>query len=138
MSREIRPFSVSANVESASSLTQKNGAATGRTRKRYGRRMLIVAGSILTEDDGRDVFLTAVKPMVAATLEEPGCCEYAFTPDPNDPNRILLYELWDDQDALDGHFVSDHMAQWQQDSKGLPVVGADIKKYTISEVGPVR
>ncbi len=100
--------------------------------------MLIVAGSILTSDDGRDVFLDAVKPMVAATLDEPGCHEYAFTPDPNDANRILLYELWDDQDALDGHFASDHMAQWQQASQGLPVVGADIKKYTISEVGPVR
>jgi quinol monooxygenase YgiN len=49
-----------------------------------------------------------------------------------------LYELWDDEDALNGHFASDHMAQWQQDSKGLPVVGADIKKYTISSVGPVR
>ena len=100
--------------------------------------MLIVAGSILTENDGRDVFLTAVKRMVTATLEEPGCREYAFTPDPNDPNRILLFEIWDDQDALDGHFASDHMAQWQSDSKGLPVLGADIKKYTISEVGPVR
>ena len=100
--------------------------------------MLIVAGSILTEDDGRDVFLDAVKPMVVATLEEPGCREYAFTPDPNDPNRILLFEIWDDQDALDGHFASDHSAQWKLTIAGLPVVGSDIKKYTISEVGPVR
>ncbi len=99
--------------------------------------MLIVAGSIITEDDGRDVFLAAVAPMVTATLAEPGCREYAFTPDPNDPNRILLYELWDDQDALDAHFASAHMAQWQHDRKGLSVVGSDIKKYTISAVGPV-
>ncbi|MGA7757488.1 MAG: putative quinol monooxygenase [Ilumatobacteraceae bacterium] len=100
--------------------------------------MLIVAGSITTRDDGREQFLAAVRPMVSATRAEPGCQEYAFTPDPNDSNRILLYELWDDQSALDGHFASEHMAQWQQDSKGLPVVGADIKKYTVSAVGPVR
>lgn len=100
--------------------------------------MLIVAGTIITKDEGRDTFLTAVAAMVAATLTEPGCREYAFTPDPNDPNRILLYELWDDQEALDGHFASDHMAAWQEVSAGLPVAGADIKKYTISEVGPVR
>ncbi len=105
---------------------------------RYSRRMLIVAGSITTADEGRDAFLAAVAPMVSATLAEPGCHEYAFTPDPNDSNRIMLYELWDDQDALDGHFASEHMAQWQQASKGLAVTGAEIKKYTISEVGPVR
>ncbi len=100
--------------------------------------MLIVAGSITTEDGGRDRFLTAVSSMVAATLAEPGCREYAFTSDPNDSNRILLYELWDDQEALDAHFASDHMAQWQLRRKDLPVVGSDIKKYTISAVGPVR
>ncbi len=100
--------------------------------------MLIVAGSITMHDGGRDAFLAAVAPMVASTLQERGCHEYAFTPDPNDENRILLYELWEDQEALDGHFASEHMAQWQTDSKGLPVAGADIKKYTISEVGPVR
>lgn len=100
--------------------------------------MLIVAGSITTADGGRDAFLAAVAPMVAATRQEPGCREYAFSPDPDDDNRLLLYELWDDQDALDGHFASEHMAQWQQDSRGLDVIGADIKKYTIAEVGPVR
>ncbi len=99
--------------------------------------MLIVAGSITTEADERDVFLTAVAPTVAATLDEPGCREYSFSPDPLDPNRIMLYELWDDQASLDGHFASDHMAQWQSVRKGLGVVGADIKKYTISAVGPV-
>lgn len=100
--------------------------------------MLIIAGSVTTESDGREAFLGAVAPMVAATLTEPGCREYAFTPDPNDANRILLFELWDDQDALEGHFASAHMTQWQEDSKSLRVAGADIKKYTISEVGPVR
>lgn len=100
--------------------------------------MLIVAGSITMNDGGRDAFLAAVAPMVEATLQEDGCREYAFTPDPNDANRILLYELWDDQEALDGHFASDHMAQWQQDSSELDIAGADIKKYLISDVGPVR
>lgn len=100
--------------------------------------MLIVAGSITTEPDGRQVFLDAVQPMVAATHTEPGCREYVFSPDPDDDDRILLYELWDDQEALDGHFASEHMAAWQAVSATLPVRGADIKKYTISAVGPVR
>lgn len=100
--------------------------------------MLIIAGSITTEPGSRDEFLGAVAPMVEATLDEPGCIEYAFTPDPRDDDRILLYELWTGQDALDAHFDSEHMAAWQERSKTLMVLDANIKKYTISAVGPVR
>jgi quinol monooxygenase YgiN len=100
--------------------------------------MLIIAGSITTEEGHRDAFLTAVKPMVAATHTEPGCREYVFSPDPDDANRILLFELWDDQGALDLHFVTEHMAEFQSKMAGIAVAGMEIQKYTISDVGPVR
>lgn len=96
--------------------------------------MLIVAGTVVAEPGGRAAFLDAVQPMVAATLDEAGCQEYVFSPDPNDANRILLYELWDDQASLDAHFASDHMAAWQETRKGLALAGADIKKYNIDSV----
>ena len=97
--------------------------------------MLIVAGSIIAEPGEREAFLTAVQPMVTATLAEPGCREYAFSPDPNNDERIMLYELWDDQEALEAHFASAHMAEWQEIRGTLKLVSADIKKYIISEVG---
>ena len=99
--------------------------------------MLIVAGQFRTAPGTRQDFIDAVRPMVAATLEEPGCREYAFTPDPDDDDRLMLFELWDDQAALDAHFASDHMAQWQQRKERLDVTNAEVKKYTISSVGPV-
>ena len=100
--------------------------------------MLIIAGSITTEDGHRDAFLTAVKPMVAATHTEPGCREYVFSPDPDDDNRLLVFEMWDDQDALQAHFATDHMAEFQRKMADIAIAGMDIKKYTISDVGPVR
>ena len=100
--------------------------------------MLIVAGTFTTAPGTRSTFLEAVRPMVEATLAEPGCREYAFTPDPNDDDRVLLFEIWDDQDALDSHFASDHMAAWQAKKDELDITGADVKKYTIDSVGPVR
>ncbi|WP_394934948.1 putative quinol monooxygenase [uncultured Ilumatobacter sp.] len=105
-----------------------------RGRRNYGQIMLIVAGSIITESGGRGPFFNAVQPMVSATREEPGCHEYAFTPDPTDDNRVLLYELWEDQAALDRHFSSAHMADWQKKRKSLAIARASIKKYTISSV----
>jgi quinol monooxygenase YgiN len=106
---------------------------------RYGRPMLIIAGSITTEDEGaRDAFFTAVKPMVAATHTEPGCREYVFSPDPDNSTRIILFEMWDDQADLDAHFATAHMAEFQGRMAGIAVVGMEVKKYTISDVGPVR
>ena len=43
--------------------------------------------------------------------------------------RILLVKT-----ALDGHFASAHMADWQETRKGLAVTSASIKKYIISSV----
>ncbi|MCP3992040.1 MAG: antibiotic biosynthesis monooxygenase [Actinomycetia bacterium] len=100
--------------------------------------MLIIAGTLTIDAGHREAMLEAVAPMVAATLTEPGCRAYAFTPDPTDPGLVRLYELWDSEDALAGHFASAHMAEWQARAATLPITGRDIAKYTISEVGPVR
>lgn len=96
--------------------------------------MLIVAGTIEVDPDHRDAMLAAVAPMVTATRAERGCRAYAFSPDPDDPGLVRLFELWDDQAALDAHFASDHMAAWQETAAGLPIRGRDISKYLVSGV----
>ncbi len=97
--------------------------------------MLIVAGTIRVDPEHRDAMFAAVAPMVAATRQEAGCRAYVFSPDVDDPELVHLYELWDDQAALDVHFASAHMAEWQKASADLPIRGRDIAKYIISEVG---
>jgi quinol monooxygenase YgiN len=96
--------------------------------------MLIIAGEFRMRPGTRDLFLDAVAPMVAATLEEPGCRAYAFTPDPGDGDLIRLWELWDDEDALAGHFASAHMADWRARSGDLPITLRMVDKYTVSDV----
>lgn len=96
--------------------------------------MLIVAGEIRMQPNTRHEFFEAVAPMVEATLREPGCRAYAFTPDPNDDELIRLWELWDDDDALAGHMASAHMAEWRERGRDLPVVSRDINKYTVADV----
>jgi quinol monooxygenase YgiN len=103
----------------------------------YGDSMLIIAGEFRMQPGTRDRFLEAVAPMVAATREEPGCQAYAFTPDPDAGDLIRLWELWDDEDALAGHFASAHMAAWRKRSADLPVTSREINKYTVSDVSPL-
>jgi quinol monooxygenase YgiN len=99
--------------------------------------MLIVAGEIRMQSGTRDQFLTAVKPLVAATLLEDGCHTYAFSPDPDDDDLIRLYELWDDEASLAAHLASEHIAEWRTTSASLPILSADIVKYTVTEGVPL-
>lgn len=99
--------------------------------------MLIIAGTITVDPDHRDAMLEAVAPMVAASRAEAGCREYVFTPDPDDPAVIRLFELWDGEDALTEHFASKHMAEWRARSADLPVQGRDLMKYTVSGSVPL-
>ncbi len=97
--------------------------------------MLIVAGTIQVDPEQREAVLAAVAPMVEATRAEAGCRAYVFSPDPGDPAVVQLFELWDDQAALDAHFASDHMAAWQARAADLPIRGRDITKYLVSGTG---
>ncbi len=97
--------------------------------------MLIVAGTIEVDPDHRDAMFAAVAPMVEATRAEPGCRAYTFSPDPEDPGLILLFELWDDQAALDAHFASEHLAAWRRRAADLAIRGRDITQSLVSGTG---
>ena len=55
------------------------------------------------EDRDRAVELTR-EVQLATRVEEAGCHDYCFAPDPSVPTRIQVYELWEDGDSLAAHF----------------------------------
>ncbi len=68
--------------------------------------MIIVVAALRFEnrqDRDRAVALTA-DVQLATRVEERGCRDYCFAPDPSVPTRIQVYELWDDSDSLAAHF----------------------------------
>jgi quinol monooxygenase YgiN len=65
--------------------------------------MLIVGGSFEVEPDQREQFLASRHEMIRRSRSEPGCLEYAFSADPIDPTRVLLFERWVSQESLDAH-----------------------------------
>ena len=67
--------------------------------------MVIVGGTFELDPDKRDLFLASRTDMMHASRSEPGCLEYTFCADPLDPGRVVLFERWTDQDALDAHLV---------------------------------
>jgi hypothetical protein len=41
-----------------------------------------------------------------ASRAEAGCLEYTFGADPIDPSRVVLFERWESQAALDAHIAA--------------------------------
>ncbi len=62
------------------------------------------------QDRDRAVALTADVQM-ATRVEERGCRDYCFAPDPSVPTRIQVYELWDDSDSLAAHFTAQELPE---------------------------
>lgn len=67
--------------------------------------IIVVAALEFENQENRDraVELTADVQM-ATRVEEAGCHDYCFAPDPSVPTRIQVYELWEDGDSLASHF----------------------------------
>lgn len=63
--------------------------------------MIIIAGYSLTEADQRDAAVNAFAGMVARAREHESCLDVAISADSVDPERINVFELWQDQQALD-------------------------------------
>lgn len=69
--------------------------------------MIIVVAALEFEnqaDRDRAVEIT-VDTQMATRVEEAGCRDYCFAPDPSVPTRIQVYELWDDSESLAAHFT---------------------------------
>ena len=67
--------------------------------------MVIVGGTFDIEPDGRDEFLAGRLEMMRSSRGEPGCLEYTFSADPLDPGRVVLFERWESEDALNAHLA---------------------------------
>jgi hypothetical protein len=67
--------------------------------------MVIVGGTFEVDPNQREQFIAGRIDMMRASRAEPGCLEYTFAADPIEPGRVVLYERWESQEALDTHLV---------------------------------
>lgn len=94
--------------------------------------MLIVAANITLGADAINILTPLAQKMAVETLKEPGCHEYAFSVDLSNPNLVRIFEKWEDQAALDNHFTTPHMAEFQAGLANAEVKGVEAKIYDIS------
>jgi len=100
--------------------------------------MLIIAGSITFDPSKTEEAKAAAKAVMAATRQEPGCIDYVFTIDLDDPATIRVFEAWESQEALDAHFATPHVAAFGEAVPALGISGMDMLKHEVASSGPVR
>ncbi|MEM8753750.1 MAG: putative quinol monooxygenase [Pseudomonadota bacterium] len=96
--------------------------------------MIVITGEIeLHPEDAWPAFYVALRMMEASAKEE-GCLAYRFYSDLLNPRRLRLYEEWRDQAALDAHFASPHMAEFQREIEGFRILDRKIKRFEVDKV----
>jgi len=58
-------------------------------------------------------FIEAVKENGANAVKEPGCREFNISVLANRPNHVFLYEVYDNEAALNTHRATDHFKKYQ-------------------------
>jgi len=96
--------------------------------------MVIVAGHIQIRPECRAAAVAAAVKMMRATAQEPGCRSYRFTSDLEDPNQFHLFEEWADDAALQAHFQTPHMAEFNAAVPPLIAAPPSINRYEVGAV----
>lgn len=72
--------------------------------------MLIVGGFFEVDPAEREGFVADRLDGMRRSRAEHGCLEYTIAADPLEPSRVILFERWESQDALDAHLAAARQA----------------------------
>jgi quinol monooxygenase YgiN len=100
-------------------------------------REVLVAGWIDFDPADREAALRAFADVVAASRQEPGCIDYAFTPDPDMPGRVRVLEHWTSDAALTEHLTLPHVQTLRTAIAGLTRTGREMTHHTVAVSRPM-
>ncbi len=64
-------------------------------------------------------FLAALKENGAATITEPGCRRYHILQSTTNPNHIFIYEVYENEAAVQAHRATDHFKKYMAVTKDM-------------------
>lgn len=101
--------------------------------------MIIVVAALefASEADRDRAAAISADVQMATRVEEAGCRDYCFAPDPSVPTRIQVYELWEDSDSLAAHFDHPNYAKMVELLGSCNVLSSDNQAYLVERGEPV-
>jgi quinol monooxygenase YgiN len=86
--------------------------------------MIIVAGHLRVASGDRDVFLERSRAAIELARSAPGCRDFVVAADPLDPERVNVYERWDDRASLHAF-----RGEGPEDELGALIVSAHVDEF---------
>jgi quinol monooxygenase YgiN len=93
--------------------------------------VIIVGGSFEVDPGQRDEFIAGRHDAMRTSRAEAGCLDYTISADPIDAARVVLYERWESQDALDAHLAGMRTNPPPSGGGAVPV-SVSVKVYDIA------
>ena len=103
--------------------------------------MIVVVGRVRTDDSKRADLIRIGATVASASRAEEGCIDYRVFEAVDAPNEFVFVEEWRDEDALQEHFTTSHIAQFMGAVTNAIIGAPDVKFHEVassrdlSEVG---
>jgi quinol monooxygenase YgiN len=95
--------------------------------------MIVVAGGVRIQPQHHAAAIQLAVWMQRETQAEPGCLEYRFTQDLEQPNLMHVFERWDNLASLEAHFRTAHMAKFNAQLPAYLLEKPVVTRYTVSD-----
>lgn len=77
------------------------------------------------------------RPLIEASLAEPGCVAYSWALDPLNPGRVQVFEQWDDEASLAHHFTLPNYTEMRTVLRSAGPIKSSSRKYKCVHDEPV-
>lgn len=94
--------------------------------------LIVIVGQFDIHPEDASAAAELMTVMMNQTVKEQGCHHYAYSRDLATPNRFQLSELWENDEALAGHFRAEHMATYRAGMSKLRVERRTVKRYDVT------
>ena len=93
--------------------------------------MIVVVARVKTDAEHREEMVRLGQTVAAASRQEAGCLNYALFEDSERENEFVMIEEWEDDEALQRHFTTPHIAAFMSAMPATLVAPPDIRFHTI-------
>ncbi|MFA7552748.1 MAG: putative quinol monooxygenase [Spongiibacteraceae bacterium] len=99
--------------------------------------MIIISGYIDLDPQRMDAALKKAVPLIEGALDEQGCLDYDWCPNPLIAGRVRVFERWTDEESLAAHFQSRWYKEMGETLVEAGMQGVEVLKYQADISEPV-
>jgi len=99
--------------------------------------MIVIAGRARLHASALDDARRAGSVMATTSRDEPGCLDYRFAIDIDDPLVVQVFEQWESAAALEAHFATPHFQAFSEVILRAVDGPSEFTRYEVSSAGPL-